>query len=689
MKKIISSIAITMFLSGQAMAAPLLAQSTNLFTTTSSQSSFQGNIKINNQDQTSLNSFFQTLVASIQLNPEYNQKEQQVATLLLEAFDDTNIEIISQDNSTVITTNYSNSEFTDLLEGIRSNTTLTETSMSSETIYKFLFRDFAFAFINEKLVVAENSQDIQVLLPEISNTQISLSNNSILELDGSFSDTSFDFSLTKDGDILNYLSETTLQNESDLTYLNSDTHLYETLPAESPIMYLEFNNLLEIIELGANTLDPTLNTEISTSIQQELSPELPSYETILNKQLAILIDNVDQRLPNLTLALDKISSSEAQEINTLLNALADEIVLSSDELVSIQKTEINSELNKLSFSFDPVTEFNDFGIENLDITYGKLNDTFIISTNSNIISETQSSSGKLNNVSKFQNSMATETPATIGNFYFDFPELGNYLTSINSNPDTQNLPVEDSYLDILNKMNVWSGTSYTSQNMIIEAGSLSIPFQDLADSLQDSLQAEFTKSSSFNYNPFTDVPSDAWFADDVSQAYESYIIDTYDYQTEEFSYEFNPGNEITRGEFIQMIIQAYEVTDEPAQYGSEIFSDVEFGAYYDYAIGIGFEKGIINGDDNADTFRPNDTLNRAEAVQILYNVSPLLNGKFADEEKFIDVAKDAWYANVVAVATQEAIVEGINAQEFAPAKKLNKAEAVTLLIRLVNNEVRL
>jgi hypothetical protein len=40
------------------------------------------------------------------------------------------------------------------------------------------------------------------------------------------------------------------------------------------------------------------------------------------------------------------------------------------------------------------------------------------------------------------------------------------------------------------------------------------------------------------------------------------------------------------------------------------------------------------------------------------------------------------------VAAEEEIVKGINPEEFAPSKNLNKAEAVTLLIRLVNNEVR-
>jgi hypothetical protein len=689
MKKIISSIAITMFLSGQAMATPLLAQSTDIFTETSSQTSFQGNVQINNQNQSALNPFFQTFIEAVLSSEDYNEKEVEITEIIFENFDDNNIEIIFDGSSSISMTNQTSSDFNTFLNQLQDLTTVTEKTESNITVYKFLFRDFAFTNINDKLVLADDSEYIFQLADQISNSSISLSDNVMVNIDGQFANADFDLTINQNNNQLQYQSETTIQNQNNLSYLNSSTHLYDVLPAQSPIMYFELNNLLDSIQLGATTIDLELNSEINNELSQEFSSELPSYQALLNKQFGILVDNTNQTLPNLTLALDNVSTSEAQEINTLLNELADQLVTESDDTVNITKTSINNELNKLNFTFDPISAANDFGINSIELTYGKLNDTYIISNNAQIITEFQSNSNKLSSVSKFQNSMATDQPATIGNFYFDFPELGQYIENLNQNENTSGTPIESSTIEILEKMNLWSGFSYASDNTIVEEGSLTVPFQELSESLAKSIQNEISNSSNFNYNPYTDVPSDAWFADEVSQAYESYIIDTYDYQAEEFSYEFQPGKEITRGEFIQMIIQAYEIDEQPAQYGSEIFSDVEFGAYYDYAIGIGYEMGIINGDDNANTFRPNDTLNRAEAVQILYNVSPLLNGKFADEDKFIDVADDAWYANVVAVATQEAIVQGINAQEFAPAKKLNKAEAVTLLIRLVNNEVRL
>lgn len=678
-----------MFLSGQAMATPLLAQSTDIFTETSSQTSFQGNVQINNQNQSALNPFFQTFIEAVLSSEDYNEKEVEITEIIFENFDDNNIEIIFDGSSSISMTNQTSSDFNTFLNQLQDLTTVTEKTESNITVYKFLFRDFAFTNINDKLVLADDSEYIFQLADQISNSSISLSDNVMVNIDGQFANADFDLTINQNNNQLQYQSETTIQNQNNLSYLNSSTHLYDVLPAQSPIMYFELNNLLDSIQLGATTIDLELNSEINNELSQEFSSELPSYQALLNKQFGILVDNTNQTLPNLTLALDNVSTSEAQEINTLLNELADQLVTESDDTVNITKTSINNELNKLNFTFDPISAANDFGINSIELTYGKLNDTYIISNNAQIITEFQSNSNKLSSVSKFQNSMATDQPATIGNFYFDFPELGQYIENLNQNENTSGTPIESSTIEILEKMNLWSGFSYASDNTIVEEGSLTVPFQELSESLAKSIQNEISNSSNFNYNPYTDVPSDAWFADEVSQAYESYIIDTYDYQAEEFSYEFQPGKEITRGEFIQMIIQAYEIDEQPAQYGSEIFSDVEFGAYYDYAIGIGYEMGIINGDDNANTFRPNDTLNRAEAVQILYNVSPLLNGKFADEDKFIDVADDAWYANVVAVATQEAIVQGINAQEFAPAKKLNKAEAVTLLIRLVNNEVRL
>lgn len=87
------------------------------------------------------------------------------------------------------------------------------------------------------------------------------------------------------------------------------------------------------------------------------------------------------------------------------------------------------------------------------------------------------------------------------------------------------------------------------------------------------------------------------------------------------------------------------------------------------------DKGYINGyEDN--TFRPNNSITRAEFVKIA-------NGVYAFSEvgeiKFTDVAKDAWYAKEVAIAMKAGYINGKSDSIFDPNAPITRQEAAKII----------
>lgn len=88
-------------------------------------------------------------------------------------------------------------------------------------------------------------------------------------------------------------------------------------------------------------------------------------------------------------------------------------------------------------------------------------------------------------------------------------------------------------------------------------------------------------------------------------------------------------------------------------------------------------RGII---DNAERYRPDDSLTRAEFVKIVINsagftlpTAPLSNISFND------VSSDIWYAPYVSVALSKGMITPTNAS-FRPNDPISRAEATKILI---------
>jgi len=145
---------------------------------------------------------------------------------------------------------------------------------------------------------------------------------------------------------------------------------------------------------------------------------------------------------------------------------------------------------------------------------------------------------------------------------------------------------------------------------------------------------------------------------------------------------FKPNAQVTRAEFATMLVRALDLKAEPA-------ADLSFkdaGSIPSWAsefVGAAVKAGMITGyEDN--TFRPNKPINRAEiAVMIVraldWQVDQAKKTSFADRNHI-----PAWAEPSVAMAAEAGIIKGRGENQFAPGANATRAEAVTLLLALID-----
>ena len=102
--------------------------------------------------------------------------------------------------------------------------------------------------------------------------------------------------------------------------------------------------------------------------------------------------------------------------------------------------------------------------------------------------------------------------------------------------------------------------------------------------------------------------------------------------------------------------------------------------WYHEGIDYAIEKGMMNG-VASDAFAPDDTTTRAMIVTILYR----LEGEPAAEAaSFKDVEAGSWYEAAVNWAAANGIVNGYDADTFAPTDQITREQMAAILYRYAN-----
>ena len=142
---------------------------------------------------------------------------------------------------------------------------------------------------------------------------------------------------------------------------------------------------------------------------------------------------------------------------------------------------------------------------------------------------------------------------------------------------------------------------------------------------------------------------------------------------------FNPSRDVTKAEFVKMLVVASSVTlesepDDPQDF-YESFGQVNGEWFYPYIV-TAWNSGWINRDV---VFLPSDNVKRAEAVELLVSALDIYDPNVTPEKEFTDVFYGLWYYNYVYSLTKFKIIGGYDDNTFKPNQVLNRAEAAKII----------
>ena len=140
-----------------------------------------------------------------------------------------------------------------------------------------------------------------------------------------------------------------------------------------------------------------------------------------------------------------------------------------------------------------------------------------------------------------------------------------------------------------------------------------------------------------------------------------------------------PNGNITRAEVATIFFRL--LTDETRNANStksNSYSDVAAGAWYNHAVSTLSAMGIVKGDSHG-KFNPNAPITRAEFAAIAARFDDKANTTAVD---FSDIASH-WAKNEISAAANNGWINGYTDGTFRPNNKITRAEAMTLVNRVL------
>ncbi len=142
---------------------------------------------------------------------------------------------------------------------------------------------------------------------------------------------------------------------------------------------------------------------------------------------------------------------------------------------------------------------------------------------------------------------------------------------------------------------------------------------------------------------------------------------------------FKPNNSITRAEVAVMF---YNLSTDPnkTKVIDGDFTDVDENQWYSQAVNYLAKGGVLNGYGNGE-FRPTATITRAEFAAISSRFDDLVTGVDAT---FTDVSRDHWAKDAIDSGYARGWINGYPSGEFKPNGKITRAETVKIINCMVD-----
>ena len=187
---------------------------------------------------------------------------------------------------------------------------------------------------------------------------------------------------------------------------------------------------------------------------------------------------------------------------------------------------------------------------------------------------------------------------------------------------------------------------------------------------------------------FADVPSKAWFADEVYWADKlGYMMG---YKTGDL---FGPYDSLIRGDAALVLLRMAGATAKNfngVSFESGIytpFEDVYQGAYYAKAIAWCDWAGVMTGYKGTENFGPNDEITREQVATALYRYDQKLGnttdlGVLASAlDAYVDGGEvSSWAVEAVEWAVSEGIM-GVDTDALNPQEEITRAEFAAMVVR--------
>lgn len=179
-----------------------------------------------------------------------------------------------------------------------------------------------------------------------------------------------------------------------------------------------------------------------------------------------------------------------------------------------------------------------------------------------------------------------------------------------------------------------------------------------------------------NMTTFTDI-SGHWAKEAIEKAAKLGFVNGYE------DGSFRPQGLVTRSEFAVILARALHL---PVNDKQLTFSDLDsIPQWASTSISATVKAGIVTGyEDN--TFRSDQRITRAEITTMIVRALGLSldttrNSTFADADDI-----PAWAKTYITAASEAKLVQGRDGNLFAPNDQATRAEAVTLILSMLNNK---
>ncbi|PQP84412.1 hypothetical protein C0Q44_07535 [Paenibacillus sp. PCH8] len=139
---------------------------------------------------------------------------------------------------------------------------------------------------------------------------------------------------------------------------------------------------------------------------------------------------------------------------------------------------------------------------------------------------------------------------------------------------------------------------------------------------------------------------------------------------------FHPNASITRAEFATLIAKVFDLSSNQ---GNAI-SDVS-GHWAEASIRSLQSKGVLSGYPDG-TFRPNQEIKRSEIIAIISRIMDLSKVTTTETPAFSDL-EQTWNTDQLQQAAAAGIIQGDRNGEFHPANSASRAEALTIILRVL------